>query len=258
MKAASVLVAAIIAAAVPGASAQQTAENLPPRYPGTSTHVPGVFIPPIAGEPFTASVEVQTEVVATDGTWSTRHTINQIARDSAGRIRNERRALVPETFRGDPRILEVHLFDPQTKMSVFYDPMAHVATERVLPNAPFDRNPARPGATVEDLGVQTLNGIQTKGLRYSVAVPAQTSGTGQPVEITDEYWYSEELHLNILMRHHDPRTGLQTVAITSIDRNEPTASLFEIPAGYKVVDVTPPEGAPLSPSGGASALTPSR
>jgi hypothetical protein len=249
MKIASMLVAAGFVALVLHSSAQQAAENLPPLYPGTNTRVPGVFIPPIAGEPFSASVEVQTEVVATDGTWSTRHTINQIARDSSGRIHNERRLLVPESFRGEPRVLEVHIFDPQKMTNVFYDPMTHIATQRVLPAMPKQANPARPGAKVEDLGIQTLDGIETKGLRYSFTVPAQASGTGQPVEITDEYWYSEELHLNVLVRHHDPRTGLQTVGITRIAREEPPATLFEIPDGYKVVDVTPPPGAPASRSG---------
>jgi hypothetical protein len=41
---------------------------------------------------------------------------------------------------------------------------------------------------------------------------------------------------------------MQTVALTKIDRQEPAADWFQIPADYKVVDVTPPgmEGGPLS------------
>lgn len=249
MKIASVLVAVGVTALVVPSLAQQEGANLPPRYPGTSTHVPGVFIPPIAGVPFTATVEVQTQVLATDGSVSTRHTINYIARDSAGRIRNERRVLVPESFRGEPRVLQVHLFDPQTLVNIFYDPWTRIATESTFSAMPREAKAGRPGARVEDLGTQNLIGGVATGLRYTVTVPAQASGTGQAIEITDEYWYSEELHLNILVRHHDPRTGLQTVAITHLSREEPPGSLFEIPDGYKVVDVTPPPGAPLSSSG---------
>jgi hypothetical protein len=238
-----VLAAVGVVAVVLNLSAQQAEENLPPRYPGTNTRVPGVFITPIAGEPFSATVEVVTDVVSTDGTWSSRRTMNKIARDSSGRIHNERRLLVPESFRGEPRVLEVHIFDPVKMLNVFYDPMTHVATQRVLSEMPKAVNAARPGAKVEDLGMQTLAGVETRGLRYSVTIPAQVSGTGQSVEITDEYWYSEELRLNILVQHHDPRTGLQSVGIIRIDREEPPASLFEIPDGYKVVDVTPPPGA---------------
>jgi hypothetical protein len=249
MKITSVLVAVGFLAVVLNSSAQQAGENLPPRYPGTNTRVPGVFIPPIAGEPFSATVEVRTDVVATDGTWSSRRTMNKIARDTAGRIHNERRLLVPESFPGDPRVIEVHIFDPLKMLNVFYDPMTHIATQSVLSVMPKAVNAARPGAKVEDLGIRTLAGIETKGLRYSFTVPAQASGTGQAVEITDEYWYSEELHVNVLVQHHDPRTGLQSVGIIRIDRGEPPTSLFEIPDGYKTVDVTPPPGANESARG---------
>ena len=67
------------------------------------------------------------------------------------------------------------------------------------------------------------------------------SGTDQPVVIIDEYWYSDELHLNILEKHSDPRSGELTITVTQLNRNEPAADLFEIPPNYKIVDVTPPE-----------------
>lgn len=59
--------------------------------------------------------------------------------------------------------------------------------------------------------------------------------------VTDEIWYSDELHLNMLVKHDDPRTGQQTVTVTHVDRNEPNPAMFQIPADYKVVDETPPE-----------------
>ncbi len=71
-------------------------------------------------------------------------------------------------------------------------------------------------------------------------IKAEASGTGKQVEVTDEYWYSEDLHLNLLVHHIDPRTGDQSVAISGIKRDEPASSLFEVPEGFKVVDVTPP------------------
>jgi hypothetical protein len=236
----STLVIGGLVAATPYFRAQQPDTSSPPLYPGTHTYVPGVYITPIAGEPFVATVEIKTDVVATDGTWSTRHTMNRIARDSSGRIRNERRALVPESFRGEPRVLEVHLFDPQTRLNTFFTPATHIATERVLPEMPKGPRPASPGAKVQDLGTTMISDVETSGLRYTFLVPAQSSGTGNAVEVTDEYWYSQELGINILVTHHDPRTGLQTVAITSLSREEPPASLFEVPPGFKVVDLTPP------------------
>lgn len=236
----SAIVIAGIVATTPWLSAEQPDTSSPSLYPGTHTYVPGVYITPIAGEPFVATVEIKTDVVATDGTWSTRYTMNRIARDSNGRIHNERRMLVPQSFRGEPHVLEVHLFDPQTRLNTYYTPATHIATQRVLPEVQHGPRPARPGAKVQDLGTTMLSGVETSGLRYTFIVPAQSSGTGNAVEVTDEYWYSQDLGINILVTHHDPRTGVQTVAITSLSREEPEASLFEIPSGFKVVDLTPP------------------
>jgi hypothetical protein len=60
------------------------------------------------------------------------------------------------------------------------------------------------------------------------------------VDVVDEFWYSQELHLNLLVHHTDPRSGEQTVGISGIKREEPPAAMFELPLGYKIVDVTPP------------------
>jgi hypothetical protein len=43
----------------------------------------------------------------------------------------------------------------------------------------------------------------------------------------------------MLVKHNDPRTGEQTVTITKVERSEPPAEKFEIPADYKILDETP-------------------
>ena len=65
------------------------------------------------------------------------------------------------------------------------------------------------------------------------------SGTGMPVQIEDEDWYSDDLHINLLVRHTDPRMGEQTVGISGLKREEPPASMFEVPKGYTVVNADP-------------------
>ncbi len=67
------------------------------------------------------------------------------------------------------------------------------------------------------------------------------SGTGQAVEIIDEYWYSPALSIYMTIRHNDPRTGEQLVVVTHIERAEPPAAELLVPPGFKVVDETPPE-----------------
>jgi hypothetical protein len=238
MKRSVLLLSTLLIAGVLVSPAQQADSEQPPSYRGTYTHVGGVFVTPVAGAPFSATVEIKSEVSLPDGSVVTKHTINQIARDSSGRIRNERRSLVPESFQGNPMLLEVHIFDPETRLNTFYEPATRIARQRVLPTLPRSGHRS---AKMEDLGVNTVQGYAAKGSRSTFTLPAQVSSTGKPVEVTDDYWYSEDLHIDLLIRHTDPRSGVQTVQLTSINRDEPPPALFEVPAGYKTVDVTPPD-----------------
>jgi hypothetical protein len=52
--------------------------------------------------------------------------------------------------------------------------------------------------------------------------------------------------MNLLEQHTDPRSGVQTVTLMSIQRVEPDAALFTVAAGYKIVDMTPPAEAPVA------------
>jgi hypothetical protein len=84
-----------------------------------------------------------------------------------------------------------------------------------------------------------MENVEVHGTRKSKTIPAQFSGTGQAIIVTDEYWYSEDLHLNMLVKHNDPRTGEQTVTVTHVNRAEPDQTMFQVPSGYKIVDETP-------------------
>ncbi len=248
------LTAALLAASVVPLQAQQADTSQPPPYRGTQTHVDGAYVTPIAGVPFSATVTIEDARPAADGSVTTRRTINLVGRDSRGRIHNERRRLMPEGFHGSPMLLEVHLFDPQTRLNTYYDPITRIARQRVLPEAPQRTAPPTPiransQVKVEDLGSNTVSGFDAIGTRRTFTVPARLSGTGASIEVVDEYWYSEDLHINLLVRHTDPRTGVQTVTVSAIERAEPAPEFFEVPEGYKTVDMTPPPGAPATGSG---------
>jgi hypothetical protein len=240
----NLLLTAALFLAGAGLSAQQPANNTPPPYRGTFTHVDGAFVTPIPGVPFTATVLIRSEVPTPEGTTLVKQTINEIGRDSKGRIHNERRLLVPETFHGTPMLQEVHLFDPQTRMNTFYEPRTRIARQSILPEPPRPPTFINPNLKVEDLGTTTLANMQARGSRQTRTIPARVSGTATNVTVVDEYWYSEDLHMNLLIRHTDPRSGEQTVALSSIRLGDPDPAFMEIPQDYKVVDMTPPPGAP--------------
>jgi len=238
----TLFVAALLVAGLVFLKAQQPGTDHLPLYRGTSTHVDGIFVTPVAGKPFSATVLITSEQQLADGTTNNKTTVNIIGRDSRGRIHNERRALVPPSFTGTPRLLEMHIFDPQTRLNTYYDPATRIARQQILRELPKAPNMRSSAAKIEDLGLTSLDGMDTKGLRRTYTVPAQSSGTGVPVDVVDEYWYSEDLEINLLIRHTDLRTGVQTVAVSNIKREEPPPTMFELPQGTKMVDMNPPIG----------------
>ena len=62
---------------------------------------------------------------------------------------------------------------------------------------------------------------------------AESSGIGKEVVITDEYWYSQDLRINLMIRHSDARTGNVTMTVTHIARADPDPARFQIPEDYK-------------------------
>jgi hypothetical protein len=187
----------------------------PPPYRGVTALVDGIFVTPVPSAPLTAVVEVDSTQVLADGSTLVRKSIANIARDSEGRIYNERRQLVSPSYAGQPPVLSFHIFDPETRLSIFVNPATRVARQFTLsaPTPVAGHNPDslyashKPPANGEDLGTQVMENVLAHGIRVSRTVPAATSGTGKPVTVTDEYWYSDELHLNMLVKHDDPRTG---------------------------------------------------
>lgn len=109
-------------------------------------------------------------------------------------------------------------------------------TERVLmKNAPgADDNPP----TTENLGDQTINGIQATGTRLTTTIPAGKMGNDQPINVVSENWYSSELKATVMSKHTDPWSGQLTTQFTNVNTSEPDPSLFTVPSDYKIVDAT--------------------
>jgi hypothetical protein len=136
-------------------------------------------------------------------------------------------------------LLSVRLFDPLTGIRTLCDPALHIARQEFVPKQPKANSFPNPFMRIEDLGATTLNGLQAKGTRRTYTIAAAASGTGGAVEIEDEDWYSEDLHINLLVRHSDPRIGVETIGISGLKREEPPATMFQVPAGYQILDITP-------------------
>lgn len=100
-------------------------------------------------------------------------------------------------------------------------------------------------AVKEQLGKQTIEGVEAEGTRTTVTIPAGEIGNERAIEIVSERWYSPELQMVVMTRHSDPRTGETTYKLTNINRSEPAKSLFEVPSGYTIKEG--PQFAPAAP-----------
>jgi hypothetical protein len=89
---------------------------------------------------------------------------------------------------------------------------------------------------VEDLGMQTIEGVSAEGTRTTVTIPAGQIGNDKPIVTETERWYSPELQVTVMTKRTDPRTGTNTYKLTNINRSEPAPALFQVPSDYTVVE----------------------
>jgi hypothetical protein len=205
-----------------------------------------IFVTPIANAPFTGIINVERSVVERDGTIQYLKTFREIGRDSRGRIFNQYRTLLPASDSGTPQVVRVLLYDPQTRTSILLFPQQRMFSTGTVNRPPETQPPTLHDASTtgnsiprndftkqEDLGNRQIEGLAVHGVRETQTIAAEKSGIGKEILVTDEYWYSADLRINMIIKHSDPRTGTATMTITQIQRAEPDPGLLQIPEGYK-------------------------
>jgi hypothetical protein len=204
-----------------------------------------IFVTPVANAPFSGTIEVQRSVFEPDGKIVLWKTIREIGRDNQGRIHNESRMLLIASDTHTPGVTHIHLFDPVSRTAAFLDTRLHTYRTMVGSRPPRTEPPdldASPSATAlpqsqfareEELGNKEMDGLPVHGVRKIQTISAESSGTGKEIEVTNEFWYSDDLRMNVVVKHSDPRTGSISLTVTHIKRVEPDPSFFEIPQGYK-------------------------
>jgi hypothetical protein len=93
-----------------------------------------------------------------------------------------------------------------------------------------------PGSKSESIGDQTIDGIHATGTKVTTTIPAGKMGNEKPIVVTSERWYAPELKATIVTRHDDPWSGELKTEFKNVSTGEPDASLFSVPADYKVVE----------------------
>jgi hypothetical protein len=218
---------------------------------------------PVKGAPYSADMMTSSIQTLADGNQIQHTTKSTVYRDSHGRIRTEQYLSEPlgqgMQAGGPPRLITIQ--DPDSGVSYVLDPIKRTAQrnpeQQIKKIAELSNTKMIPAETITmtarsmlseseisstkmDLGTQIMQGIPAKGTKTTTTFAAGSIGNTLPVEVTDESWYSADLHAIVMSKHSDPRTGVTTYQLTDINRTEPAASQFEIPSDYAVTESSGP------------------
>jgi hypothetical protein len=238
--------ATLLVALIPNVLAQSSQDALHAADGNSFTRIVSIFIAPIPGAPFTATVSTEWTRQTSDGATIVVKNRRMVARDSQGHVFEERRRFVPADSTAQSLLFQMDYVDPARRTRTvcltssmvcdvrnFFDP-ASTATIPVGPMADGKHYLSR-----EDLGQGETEGLETIGTRETITTGPGTVGNDREVNLTKEFWYSPKLGINLLVKRMDPTQGAQVFTVSDISLAEPDARLFAIPARYKVTDDRP-------------------
>lgn len=82
------------------------------------------------------------------------------------------------------------------------------------------------------IGEKRIEGLKVTGSRLEFTLDAGTVGNDQPITVRTDQWFSPDLGVVVSSMNHDPMIGDTTYRLEQINRAEPDASLFQVPADY--------------------------
>jgi hypothetical protein len=213
----------------------------------------------VKGAPYSAKATSETTQTLADGTTIHRTTQSALFRDSQGRSRREvtLSGFGPLAASGNTHTL-VTIADPVAGAHFVVDD-EHKAVHKMslrthsgnasgamaagaFPQKIKTRMQAEEASGAlkkESLGTQTINGVSAEGARITRTIAAGEIGNDRAIQVVSERWYSPELQIVVKSVRSDPRFGTTTYAVTNIQKAEPDASLFTIPADYTVKEGGP-------------------
>ncbi len=244
----------VLSASIALGTASQVSAQTDPSTPivriqdgGAGGRMQSIFIPPKPGAPFSFVLATEWKRPLPDNGSLTLVNERHIARDSKGRIYQERWLLVPKGGSIKSRMDIFQITDPEQHTWLNCDTAAkvcdlylyHLTTEEHYPAAiyPSGLLPGGKGfRDHEDLGLGTVDGLETHGYRQRTTINAGAMGNDKPMITTREFWYSPQLAVNLISTVDSPQTGKQIFKAKEISTAEPDPELFNVPSGYKIVD----------------------
>lgn len=200
--------------------------------------------------PFTAELKVSSIRTLANGTTISRESTVVRAIDSEGRTMDSTTSITPS---GDERTL-VNVYDPVARTRANWDLTRKQATVTQMPS-PGAMQPAcgaiapahpaqgtqtalKRSSTTEDLGTETIQGVEARGHKTTITTPAGMVGNDEPLVETLEVWMAIGIGPSGLVVREirdDPQSGRTTRELTSLTLGDPPLSTFQPPEGYEIV-----------------------
>ncbi|MGB9430662.1 MAG: hypothetical protein WBQ89_00340 [Candidatus Acidiferrum sp.] len=239
---------------------------------GIVTTVAGkMFGAPVQGAPYSATITNESVQTLADGNRIVQSSTGTTARDSQGRTRQD--APLPPignlSAANAPHL--VFIMDPVAQVSYTLNLTDKTAEKMSVPSGAPGPSTSTTGSrqvlvmqsgaaqlpdtpppaiamvkslgseehaevATEDLGPETMEGLPVTGTRTTRTIPAGEIGNEKPISIVTEVWTSPDLKTIVYSKRSDPRMGEQTFKLSNIVRAEPDASLFTVPADFKLTD----------------------
>lgn len=202
----------------------------------------------VTGAPMTAVITTTRDQSLSDG--NTIHNENQttVYRDSQGRVRREVQFELVTPSTGAKKGTMIVIMDPVAGHRYMLNPQTKVAHEMPLrppkpptgeAGEPWPRWKSGDNVATAQLGTKTILGLQATGTQVTRTIPAGQIGNAKPIEVVTTRWESTDLQIPLSVTHSDPMMGTMTSNVTSVNRGEPDASLFQVPSDYKIEAVKP-------------------
>lgn len=212
---------------------------------GVTETLQSIYIPPLVGAPFTATIHTEWVRPLPGGGSITVVNERHVARDGRGRIYEERWLLVPKDTGVKSQMNVIQIADPnrhtlyncfvfERRCTLLAEPAMSTFHPPVIPPGPIGENKGY--ATQLDLGARSIAGMETTGTRETTTLLPGTFGNDRPLVTTREFWQAAQIGVNVLSTLDDPRIGRQTFTLSDISLNEPDPQLFRLPQGYEILD----------------------
>jgi hypothetical protein len=113
--------------------------------------------------------------------------------------------------------------------------MAETPSDPILLATKVIRPPPVHFSVIEDLGTETIEGLEAQGSRATLTIAAGEMGKNAPQVSAHEKWFAPAI--GMVIREISEMTGLEqrTKELVEFSADEPDPSLFEPPADYKLV-----------------------